>query len=161
MPKYLVRIAFRSPNVSAQKGGKLEFKEFKEGDSVLGKDYDHPPVKGLTFVPSIIIDGAFIIPKTHVQPQYSAFVDVNATDIPDEIKANIATTASGNLPASTSTKIEGYKTGAIIGGIVGIGVSLKFDKGMATCVVLGILAGGYIGHLITKPKVEKLTIKKV
>lgn len=161
MPKYIVRIAFRSPNVSMQKGGKLEFKEFKEGDIVLGKEYEHPAVKGLTFIPSIIIDGSFIIPKTHVQPQYSAFVDVNKADVPEQIKANVSTVASGNLPASTANKMEGYKSGALVGGIIGVAVSLKFDKSMLTCAVIGILAGGYIGYLIKKPKVEKISIQKV
>lgn len=52
---------------------------------------------------------------------------------------------------------DGYKNGAIAGGIIGFLYTAYFRKNIVLGILIGIVAGGYIGNMFTN---TTTTIKK-
>ena len=49
---------------------------------------------------------------------------------------------------------DGYKEGAIAGAIVGVVLSAILGRKMLIGAVIGMIGGGYIGHIIKKSQTE-------
>ena len=64
-------------------------------------------------------------------------------------------TESKDFPSS-----DGYKEGAIAGGIVGLVLAFALKKSIILGGVVGLIAGGYIGHIIKSPETKKMNIRK-
>lgn len=54
---------------------------------------------------------------------------------------------------------DGYKEGAIAGGLVGIVIAAYMRKNIMIGAVIGLVGGGYIGYLINNDE-NKLELKK-
>jgi len=54
---------------------------------------------------------------------------------------------------------DGYKEGAIAGGLVGIVIAAYLRKNIMLGAVIGLVGGGYIGYLINNDE-NKLELKK-
>jgi len=54
---------------------------------------------------------------------------------------------------------DGYKEGAIAGGLVGIVIAAYMRKNIMIGAVIGLIGGGYIGYLINNDD-NKLELKK-
>lgn len=54
---------------------------------------------------------------------------------------------------------DGYKEGAIAGGLVGIVIAAYMRKNIMIGAVIGLIGGGYIGYLINNDE-NKLQLKK-
>jgi len=54
---------------------------------------------------------------------------------------------------------DGYKEGAIAGGLVGIVIAAYLRKNIMIGAVIGLIGGGYIGYLINNDE-NKLQLKK-
>lgn len=64
--------------------------------------------------------------------------------------------------ADENKKQIGYKQGAIAGALIGVVIAIYFRKNAFYGGMIGLIAGGYIGHLTTKKdKIEKTTFKPV
>ncbi len=47
-------------------------------------------------------------------------------------------------------EIDGYKNGAIAGGVVGFLYTAYFRKNIVLGILIGVVAGGYIGNMFTQ-----------
>ena len=54
---------------------------------------------------------------------------------------------------------DGYKEGAVIGGIIGLTASAYMKKRLLVGALIGVVAGGFIAYQLNKSKKESAMIK--
>lgn len=55
---------------------------------------------------------------------------------------------------------DGYKQGAIAGGLVGFVIAAYMRKNILVGALVGMIGGGYIGYISTKSDLQKTNFKK-
>lgn len=111
----------------------LKFKPFKEGEIVEGQDYKPKTSGNVKLIPSIIVDGRYLIPKEKVE------------QLPDET----------NEEKDIKTKSGYFAKGAITGAGIGLAAALIWRRYHIWLVVGGGALGGYLGSELAKTQTTK------
>jgi uncharacterized protein YcfJ len=78
----------------------------------------------------------------------------------EKIKSNYRSMESGAFASAIKSKANGYKNGAIAGGVTGLVCALIFKGKVVIWTVVGAVAGGYIGYKISESSEEQSAFVK-
>lgn len=70
--------------------------------------------------------------------------------VDEKIKQNEKELKNNTYGKNISDKADGYKTGAIVGGIAGFLSGYYFKGNLLIYTVIGVVGGGYIGYKVAE-----------
>lgn len=127
------------------------FTTFNQGAVVSGVMYNPSDQEmRLRFPPSIIVNGAYIVPL-------SVVLNTDSSKIGADGVGHIA--SSDQVVQAESVISKGHKIGFVLGGISGAGLAMLFRWSIWKVAIIGALAGGYIGYKVSESTTEVQNFK--
>ena len=142
---------YKSLNLEDEKQGKETYKIFSQNETVSGDEVNVEKVIGSgELIPSVIVDGKYIITKENVVEYSEAQKIANGSKFaPNEKIKNIIDKFFQLKDKTTAvTKEKSYLNGAIVGGVVGIIAGIVLKKSLFVTSLIGLAGGGYVWYSI-------------
>jgi hypothetical protein len=158
MLKYQLKKDFYAANVNYGKiEGAPKNKNYYKDDYVSGEIFHYEKKENEPYVPSVIVDGSFVIPLIFLE-QISDKADMKK--MPDEVKSKIQEVSSGKMTDNLQAAGAGFTTGATIGLVFGLLAAYKFKKAYWKLGLLGFSLGGYAGYKVTEAQTKPIAKPK-